>query len=215
MGTSLLCDTLSSYPSSTRARPLHRGLCHWNLATEPTSTWQDKSPYIRWRLLRQAGRLALEETPQRAVHVQEPSTAALHQGKGATARQDSTEEVDTPACGMPLPRAGTLPLHRKSFCRKAMAYLWRTRLKCQRGSSRRQCSPVLSVERTVGHQERLFLSFFCFHMTKLCDPMSSAFPEHVTVNACTYSSWDLSDCLRNGGEGGSPVTVAGLWPDLA
>lgn len=110
VGTSLLCDTLSSHPFSTRARPLHLGLRHWDIVAEPTSTWQDKSPYIRWCLLRRAGRLVLEETPQRAVHVQEPSTAALHQGKGATVRQDSTEEVDTPACGMLLPRAGTLPL---------------------------------------------------------------------------------------------------------
>lgn len=113
-----------------------------------------------------------------------------------------------------LEQAPFLSLHRKSFCRKTMAYLWRTRPKCQRGSSRRQSSPVLSVERTVGHQERLFLSFFCFHMTKLCDPVSSAFPEHVTGNACTCSSWDLSDRLRNGG-GGSPMMTARLWPDLA
>lgn len=159
MGTSLLCDTLSLHPSGTRAWLLHLGPHCWNIAIEPTSTWQNKSAYIQWCLLRQVDHLALEGTPQRTVHVQEPMPAALYQGKGATTGQDSTGAVDTSAYGMLLPRAGTLPLHRKSFCLKTMAYLWRTRLKCQRGASRRQCPPVLSVERTVGHQEQLFFSF--------------------------------------------------------
>lgn len=157
LGTSLLCDTSSLHPSGTRARLLHLGPHHWNIALEPTSTWQNKSPYLRQCRLRQVDHLTLEETPRRTVHVQEPPAVALHQGRGATAGQDSTEEAGTSANDMLLPRAGTLPLHRKSFCLKIMAYLCRTRLKCQRGASRRRCPPVLSVEWTVGHQERLYI----------------------------------------------------------
>ena len=66
VGTSLLCDdTLSLHPSGTRARLLHLRPHHWNITIEPTSTWQNKSPYLGQCLQRQVDHLALEETPQR------------------------------------------------------------------------------------------------------------------------------------------------------
>lgn len=69
VGSSLLCGHAVLQPVQHKSPASPSGSPSLQHRHEPTSTWQNKSPCVRWCLLRQVDHLGLEETPHRELYM--------------------------------------------------------------------------------------------------------------------------------------------------